>query len=166
MARCTTADGVEPPSTVLLPRALMTDLTPSWSRTLLALAVELMHRWYGRGRPGGSARQAWAWCAQRLKNTWYSCCLAPFGSVRSMRRPRQYMLWLFGRSRYATPARSSSTTPSGANTASGWKIAPINQTPTATRANCPGESNLGNKVLMVGDLNSVLKTLFYQAVSL
>src|SRR5438067_10755039 len=36
MARRTRADWVEPPSTVLLPRALMTGVTPSWSYTLAA----------------------------------------------------------------------------------------------------------------------------------
>src|SRR5689334_19544341 len=53
MARWTAAEGVEPPRTVLLPRALMTDLTPRSSKTLLALAAEVMQRSYGRRHPRG-----------------------------------------------------------------------------------------------------------------
>src|SRR5919199_664176 len=41
MARRTRADGVEPPSTVLLPRALMTGVTPSCSYTLAALGADV-----------------------------------------------------------------------------------------------------------------------------
>src|SRR5437763_1058650 len=86
MARRTRADGVEPPSTVLLPRALMTGVTPSCSYTLAAGGADVDIRLLYSG-PGASLNLYYAARVERLLGG---------GQHFNHARPEVHVAWMTG----------------------------------------------------------------------